>query len=290
MTMAKRVTALLAFAVGMSVAFEAGAQSPDVVPLDGSQGGPRKITVKPVPTAAKPAPTQAAKPATAAASVKPAGSLKVGAPKPAQQVAANAAARGPVMRSASAGRAVSSRPPSSIRGTRYGAVPVMPSPYALPHEKLPPPADDGSPRTLSFHSVNTQETVTVTFWRDGRYIQSELDQLNGFLRDSRNGDLVQMDPQLFDVLWHVRRALGTDAPYQVLSAYRSPETNAWLASASRGVAWDSMHMRGQAIDVKLPGRTPMQIRQAARALGLGGVGYYPRSGFVHLDTGPVRYW
>jgi uncharacterized protein YcbK (DUF882 family) len=166
----------------------------------------------------------------------------------------------------------------------------MPSPYAQPHEKLPPPANDGSPRTLSFHSVNTQEAITVTFWRDGRYVQSELDRLNAFLRDSRNGDLVQMDPQLFDVLWHVRRALGTDAPYQVLSAYRSPETNAWLASASRGVAWDSLHMRGQAIDVKLPGRSAIQVRQAARGLGLGGVGYYARSGFVHLDTGPVRYW
>jgi uncharacterized protein YcbK (DUF882 family) len=166
----------------------------------------------------------------------------------------------------------------------------MPSPYAAPHEKLPPPPDDGSPRTLSFHSVNTLESITITFWRDGRYVQSELDRLNAFLRDSRNGDLVQMDPQLFDVLWHVQRALGSDAPYQVLSAYRSPETNAWLASASRGVAWDSLHMRGQAIDVKLPGRSPYQIRQAARALGLGGVGYYPRSGFVHIDTGPVRYW
>ena len=121
-------------------------------------------------------------------------------------------------------------------------------------------------------------------------VQSELDKVNAFLRDSRNGDQVQMDPQLFDVLWHVQRSLGTDGPYQVLSAYRSPETNAWLASASRGVASDSLHMRGQAMDVKLPGFSPYQIREAARALGLGGVGYYPRSGFVHLDTGPVRYW
>ncbi|MCW5744883.1 MAG: DUF882 domain-containing protein [Alphaproteobacteria bacterium] len=185
---------------------------------------------------------------------------------------------------------MSSRPPSTLRGTRYGAVPVMSSPYAPPREKLPPPADDGSPRTLSFHNLNTQESITVTFRQNGRYVQSELDRLNAFLRDSRNGDLVQMDPQLFDILWQVRRVLGTDAPYQVLSAYRSPETNAWLASASRGVAWDSLHMRGQAIDVRLPGRTPYQIRQAAWSLSQGGVGYYARSGFVHIDTGPVRYW
>ncbi len=296
MTAAKCVTALLACAVGMSIAFQAMAQSTVTVPSTPPQIAPKKVTVTPakpavrpaqktVQTAQKPAP----QPTVARGSLKVPAGLQVSAPKPAQQVVARQGTRGPVVRTAYSGRA-GYRAPATLRGTRFGAVPVMPSLYAPPLEKLPPPPDDGSPRTLSFHSVNAQESITVTYWRNGRYVQSEIDRLNNFLRDSRNGDLVQMDPQLFDVLWHVQRNLGTDAPYQVLSAYRSPQTNAWLASSRRGVAWDSLHMRGQAIDVKLPGRSAYQIRQTARALGLGGVGYYPRSGFVHLDTGPVRYW
>jgi uncharacterized protein YcbK (DUF882 family) len=294
MTAAKFVTALLAFGVGMSIVSSGMAQSTVDLPT-AKQTPPKKVTA---PASAKPAAGTAQKPVTkpvaVSGNVKGTATRQVAAPKQAtgkqgQQVATRQVARGPVAR-ASGGRAVSSRAPSMIRSTRFGAVPVMPSLYAPPQEKLPPPPDDGSPRTLSFYAVNSQESITVTFRRDGRYVQSELDRVNAFLRDSRNGDLVQMDPQLFDVLWHVQRNLGADGPYQVLSAYRSPETNAWLASASRGVASDSMHMRGQAIDVKLPGYSPYQVREAARSLGLGGVGYYPRSGFVHLDTGPVRYW
>lgn len=154
----------------------------------------------------------------------------------------------------------------------------------------PLPVDPAAPRTLSFYNVHTHQSLTATFWRRGRFVQSELDRLNDFLRDSRDGSQVQMDPELFNVLWRVRHRLRSDAAYQVLSAYRSPQTNAWLASYSRGVAPDSLHMRGQAMDVILPGRTAGQVRAAARELGLGGVGYYPRSGFVHLDTGPQRYW
>lgn len=313
MTTARVASALLAFAVGMSIAAQGIAQSNDTPAADPAKPAakqPAAAPAKPLArTAQAPATATTAKPAVAKPlAAQPAGTAKqgqqarapvtakvpeagqVGAPKSAQQTAATPAAWSPGVRTAAGGRAMTTRAPSTLRGTRYGAVPVMPSPYAPPLEKLPPPPDDGSPRTLSFHSMNTQESITVTYWRDGRYVQSELDKVNAFLRDTRNGDQVQMDPQLFDVLWHVRRVLASDAPYEVLSAYRSPQTNAWLASASRGVAWDSLHIRGQAIDVKLPGRTPFQIRQAARNLGLGGVGYYPRSGFVHLDTGPVRYW
>ena len=297
MTAAKCITALLAFAVGISIASQGMAQSTVVAPSTPPQIAPKKVTVTPAKPAVRTAQTTtqktqkpATQPTVARGNLKVPVGLQVSAPRPAQQAVARQGTRGPVVRTAYSGRAISSRAPATLRGTRFGAVPVMPSLYAPPQEKLPPPPDDGSPRTLSFHAVNTQESITVTYWRDGRYVQSELDRLNNFLRDSRDGDLVQMDPQLFDVLWHVQRNLGTDAPYQVLSAYRSPQTNAWLASSRRGVAWDSLHMRGQAIDVKLPGRSAYQIRQTARALGLGGVGYYPRSGFVHLDTGPVRYW
>ncbi len=292
MAAAKYVTALLAFAVGISIVSNGMAQST----------APKKVTVSKAPakqaaaTAQKPVTKPATKPAvvsaktpttkTAATTQRPGATKSSVATR--QQVASRQNNR--VSRIGYGGRAIGSRAPATLRSTRFGAVPVMPSLYAPPQEKLPPPPDDGSPRTLSFYSVNSQESLTVTYRRDGRYVQSELDRVNAFLRDSRNGDSVQMDPQLFDILWHVKRSLGADGPYEVLSAYRSPETNAWLASASRGVASDSLHMRGQAMDVKLPGYTAYQIRQAARDLGLGGVGYYPRSGFVHLDTGSVRYW
>jgi uncharacterized protein YcbK (DUF882 family) len=168
--------------------------------------------------------------------------------------------------------------PDRRGSTRYGRMPV-----------LPPPSGAGA-RTLSLYNMHTGESLNATYWRNGRYVQTELDRLNHFLGDRRTGEHVQMDPALFDVLWRVRRQLRSTSAWRVLSAYRSPETNAWLASVSSGVASDSLHMRGQAIDVMLPGRSAGQIRRAARQLGLGGVGYYPRSGFVHLDTGPVRYW
>jgi uncharacterized protein YcbK (DUF882 family) len=99
-----------------------------------------------------------------------------------------------------------------------------------------------------------------------------------------------MDPLLFDVLWHTMNATGFHGTVEVLSAFRSPETNAWLASVSRGVARDSQHMNGNAMDIRFPGVPVFKIRQAARSLQMGGVGFYPRSGFVHLDTGPLRYW
>jgi uncharacterized protein YcbK (DUF882 family) len=100
-----------------------------------------------------------------------------------------------------------------------------------------------------------------------------------------------MDPLLFDVLWHTANALGVGgSTIEVLSAYRSPTTNAWLASVSRGVASDSQHINGNAIDCVFPGVPAFRVRQVARSLNMGGVGFYPRSGFVHLDTGPVRYW
>jgi uncharacterized protein YcbK (DUF882 family) len=99
-----------------------------------------------------------------------------------------------------------------------------------------------------------------------------------------------MDPLLFDVLWHTEENTGFHGTVDVLSGYRSPETNAWLASVSRGVARDSQHMNGNAMDIRFPDMPVFKIRQAARSLQMGGVGFYPRSGFVHLDTGPIRYW
>ena len=173
--------------------------------------------------------------------------------------------------------------PETLRGSRYGGFAPAPS-------GPPPVLDTTSPRTLNLVNFNTQEVLTVTYWSNGAYHRKALDQLNHFLRDSRDNAQTEMDPLLFDVLWHTTRIVGYGGSIEVLSAYRSPSTNAWLASVSRGVARDSQHMNGNAMDVRFPGMSVFQIRQAAYSLNMGGVGFYPRSGFVHLDTGPVRYW
>jgi uncharacterized protein YcbK (DUF882 family) len=174
--------------------------------------------------------------------------------------------------------------PQSLRGSRYGGF----APSAPPPP--PPELDLTSPRSLSLVNVNTKEELTVTYWSDGTYNREALNQLNHFLRDSRNNEQTEMDPLLFDVLWNTMNVTGFHGTVEVLSAFRSPETNAWLASVSRGVARDSQHMNGNAMDIRFPGVPVFKIRQAARSLQMGGVGFYPRSGFVHLDTGPIRYW
>jgi uncharacterized protein YcbK (DUF882 family) len=185
-----------------------------------------------------------------------------------------------------------SEPPtmsSPMQSSRYGAVPTAVLPR-LPNIVPKPLPDDGSPRTLSLVHDHTGETITSTYWVNGQYIPGELQRLSQFLRDHRSGQAIQMDPDLMDLLVFMQRALKSSEPIRVLSAYRSPATNAWLASISRGVASNSQHMHGNAIDIRIPGRTPGQLRAAALALGMGGVGYYPSSGFVHVDTGPNRQW
>lgn len=173
-----------------------------------------------------------------------------------------------------------------LRASRYGG--FAPAAMAAP---LPAPdLDLSSPRSLSLVNFNTKEEISVTYWSNGAYHRSALDQLNQFLRDSRDSGVTEMDPLLFDVLWHTARIAGFGGQIEILSAFRSPESNAWLASVSRGVARDSQHMNGNAMDIRFPGVPVFRIRQAARSLNMGGVGFYPRSGFVHLDTGPVRYW
>jgi uncharacterized protein YcbK (DUF882 family) len=178
--------------------------------------------------------------------------------------------------------------PPAMRATRYGPAPAT---APAPQQPAPPPVlDTTSPRTLTLVNFNTKDTLTVLYWSAGAYHRDALDQLNAFLRDSRDNEQTEMDPLLFDVLWHTMKLSGFEGAIEVLSAYRSPNTNAWLASVSRGVARDSQHMNGNAMDIRFPGVPVFKIRQAARSLEMGGVGYYPRSGFVHLDTGPVRYW
>jgi uncharacterized protein YcbK (DUF882 family) len=148
---------------------------------------------------------------------------------------------------------------------------------------------NGDTRTISFQHTHRDDSITVTFKRNGRYDDEALKKLNYFLRDWRNDDATRMDPQLFDILWEVTRELGTDEPVRIVSSYRSPATNAMLRRRSRGVAQFSQHMLGKAIDFNINGAPVEKLREIAMRMQRGGVGFYPGS-FVHVDVGSVRHW
>ncbi len=145
-------------------------------------------------------------------------------------------------------------------------------------------------RSLKFYALHTGESLTTTYWENGRYIPEELDRVNYVLRDFRANEVKPIDPSLLDLLTRIQYRLSTNEPFQVISGYRSPLTNAMLHANSEGVAVHSLHIEGKAIDISVPGRSLVQRRGAALAQQAGGVGYYPKSDFVHVDTGRVRYW
>jgi uncharacterized protein YcbK (DUF882 family) len=151
---------------------------------------------------------------------------------------------------------------------------------------------NGDTRTLTFYHNNTKESLTVTFRRNGQYDSAALQQLNWFLRDWRRAEATRMDPRLFDTVWEVYREVGSRAPVHVNSAYRSPQTNSMLRRRSSGVAKNSQHMLGKAMDFYLPDVSTEQLRSIGMRLQNGGVGYYPNAytPFVHLDVGSVRAW
>ena len=153
-------------------------------------------------------------------------------------------------------------------------------------------AANGDTRTLTFYHVHTRETTTVSFRVNGVYDSAALEKLNWALRDWRRDEPAKMDPRLFDVVWEVYQDVGATQPIWIMSAYRSPETNAMLRRRSRAVAEFSQHMLGKAMDVHLPDMSMAKVRDVAMRLQRGGVGYYPTSGtpFVHIDVGSVRYW
>ncbi|MDF2969973.1 MAG: hypothetical protein K0R61_423 [Microvirga sp.] len=148
----------------------------------------------------------------------------------------------------------------------------------------------GETRTLSFFHTHTNESLTVTFRRNGRVDEGALSQINWFLRDWRVDKPAQMDPRLFDILWEVYRESGSSQPIHIISAYRSPQTNGALRRRSSGVAENSQHMLGKAMDIRLPDVETGRLRAIAMKMQYGGVGYYASSAFVHVDTGSVRAW
>lgn len=145
-------------------------------------------------------------------------------------------------------------------------------------------------RRLFLHNIHTGETMRGLYWNEGTYVPEALEEINYVLRDYRTGEVKEIDTDLLDLLFALQRKLGSKGPFEIISGYRSPETNALLRRKSRGVARNSLHIRGKAIDIRLPGYELKTVRRAAVDLRRGGVGYYPSSDFVHVDIGRVRYW
>jgi uncharacterized protein YcbK (DUF882 family) len=147
-----------------------------------------------------------------------------------------------------------------------------------------------SERILAFRNLHTGEFLRTAYWVDGSYDAASLDRIRHLLRDFRAHQVGPLVPGLLDLLWALQRRVESREPFHVISGYRSPKTNAMLRRLGHQVAARSLHMEGEAIDIRLPGRALRELHTAAVKLRAGGVGYYPRSGFIHVDVGRVRYW
>ncbi|HEX5765940.1 MAG TPA: DUF882 domain-containing protein [Woeseiaceae bacterium] len=154
----------------------------------------------------------------------------------------------------------------------------------------PEPAVSFDERRLSFYHTHTAKKLNVVYARGGEYVESALDDIESFLSDFRTGDARTIDPALLDLIYEIRESLGSNGTFEVISAYRSPQTNEMLRDRSSGVAKNSQHTIGKAIDIRLQGIDTAKLRDAAIARQGGGVGYYQESNFVHVDTGRVRRW
>lgn len=145
-------------------------------------------------------------------------------------------------------------------------------------------------RSLTFYHTHTGETLDIAYFKNGSYDPEALVSIRVFLADWRDGKERDLDPELMDILWQIQQKTGAVGTWEVISAYRSPATNEMLRSKSSGVAKKSQHLEGNAIDVRMRGLDLETLRDTARSLKLGGVGYYAKTNFVHVDTGRVRYW
>lgn len=172
------------------------------------------------------------------------------------------------------------------------AHPPVPEEKADPPSDFPPapPAQVTGEKTLHLHSLHTGETVEVVFWRDGEYVQEGLDELDRMLRDHRSGDVIDMDPELFSLIHRLYKDVGARGAIDIISGYRSPKTNAMLKRIGRNVATKSQHMVGKAMDIRFKNVSIEKMRETALRYEAGGVGYYPQSNFVHIDTGRPRQW
>ncbi|QMU59761.1 MAG: DUF882 domain-containing protein [Boseongicola sp.] len=148
----------------------------------------------------------------------------------------------------------------------------------------------GDIRRINLHSGRSGESINTIYWIEGEYIPEALAEVNRFMRDWRTGGVINIDTRTVDIIAASHNLLDADSPFLMLSGYRSPTTNNMLRSRSRSVARNSLHMKGQAADLRLSGRSVSQIARAAISCSAGGVGKYSRSNFVHVDCGPIRVW
>lgn len=147
-----------------------------------------------------------------------------------------------------------------------------------------------APRVLRFDHTHTGERLAIEYWKGGTYESDGLNAINHLMRDFQTGDVHPIDPPLLDLLHDLAEATGTSRPFEIISAYRSPATNAALRAHSTGVASNSLHLQGKAIDIRLTDVPLKHLHRAALESRRGGVGYYPDSNFIHVDTGRVRTW
>ncbi len=141
-----------------------------------------------------------------------------------------------------------------------------------------------------FRNQHTGESFNGVYRIGNRYMPEAFEQINAVLRDFRTGEIFPIDPRVMDIIFALRDKTNNNTPFEVLSGYRSPKTNAMLAKHSEGVASNSLHMTGQAIDIRMPGFSTKKLSDLGYSLRAGGVGYYAKSNFVHLDTGKIRRW
>jgi uncharacterized protein YcbK (DUF882 family) len=171
-----------------------------------------------------------------------------------------------------------------VRAVAAGCAPVV---FANPVEAA---LKEQRERSISLYNVHTGESLNAAYWIEGSYQPAVLKAVNHLLRDHYSGSIHVMDPRVIDLICALQHRVGTKRAFDVVSAYRSPGTNAWLAAHNDGVAQHSLHMEGKAIDIHLSGTSIRTLGRAALSLKAGGVGQYPHSGFVHVDVGRVRRW
>ena len=170
-------------------------------------------------------------------------------------------------------------------GTVAAACAVIPG-AALATLRVPYPPE----RSLKFYNLHTGESLTTQYCERGCYVEGALREINYIMRDFRANEIKPIDPRLLDLLYSLNRRLATQEPFHLISGYRSPATNAMLAARSEGVAHRSLHIEGKAADIRVPGRRLWEVWQTSMEMLAGGVGFYPRSDFVHVDVGRVRFW
>lgn len=175
---------------------------------------------------------------------------------------------------------------ASVLGT-----PALSRAAAQPADAAPVvPAAAPGERILRLYNTHTGESLRSLFWAEGQFIPDALQDINKLLRDHRNNKIAAIDPQLLVLLDRISAQFGDHPTFNVISGYRSPETNAMLHENTTGVAKHSLHMEGMAIDIRIPGQDLAKLHRVALAARGGGVGYYPDSDFVHMDVGRVRHW